>query len=267
MAHERLEGINRDEVIHEIRKRIKKARALIHLTSGSIRRKLIVKADRRLRDAARPLSAVRDAAALLQTLEDLADRAGDEVPAEVVAEIRATLEAHRDEVTRERDGEGGPFAHLAKAIRSTRRRLANWDDSSDRDLDYRRAYREARDVSRAATDDPSPARLHEFRKRVKALEFQLATVEADPAGRVARIQRLAGLLADELGQVHDLDVLREFVERADGSSPLLGPIDRRLVGLRHDALRRAGVVFLDKPRVFEKMIKGESRAESVPSEL
>jgi hypothetical protein len=101
---------------------------------------------------------------------------------------------------------------------------------------------------------------------VKILQNQLAIVEADPAGPVARLQRLSRLLADELGQIHDLDVLRAFLTAENESSPLLEPIDRRRLGLRHDVLRRAGVVFLDKPRVFGKMVKLERNAVQVPVE-
>jgi CHAD domain-containing protein len=225
------------------------------LTRGPIGRKAIEKVDRRLRDGAWFLSAIRDATAMLRTLDDLAERHDGLTTPEAFAEPRARIEAYRDETVRERLGEAESLADIYKCLRSAHRRVKKWNDSSERDLNFRRAYRQARDLWRDASDDPSPETLHEFRKRVKVLENQVAVVESDPAGPVARLQRLASLLADELGQIHDLDILREFLTNENETSPLLEPIDRRRSELRHDALRRAGVVFLDKPRVFGKLVK------------
>jgi CHAD domain-containing protein len=249
---------DRDSTIHEVRKRIKKARAMIRLARSSVGRKAIEKADRRLREAARPFSAVRDATVLVATLDDLADRSRDLAPLVDFTEARGELEAHRDRVAFERLDEGHAFARASKILRSTRRRLGKWDLTGD-DAEpigaYKLAYRRGREAFEAATADPSAESLHELRKRVKALAHQLKTVEADPAGPVARLRRLAGLLADELGEVHDLDILREFLADRDASSPIFGPLDRRKLSLRHSALQRAGVVFHDRPRAFAKMLE------------
>jgi CHAD domain-containing protein len=251
-------GPDRDPTIHEVRKRIKKARALIRLARGSVGRKAIAKVDRRLREASRPLSAVRDAAVLIATLDGLADRSRDLAPTVDFTEARRDLESHRDRVAVEQIDEGKALARGSKILRSTRRRLGKWDVTGAETGPigaYRRAYRHGREAFSDASADPSAGSFHELRKRVKALDYQLKIVEADPAGPVARLRRLAGLLADELGEIHDLDILREFLTNRDASSPIFGPLDRRKLGLRHSALQRAQVIFLDKPRAFAKMLE------------
>ncbi len=254
----------RDSTVHEVRKRIKKARALIRLARGSIGRGEARKAGHQLREAAHPLSAVRDAAVLLQTFDALANRADQHAQARSFAEVRVSLEVHRDQVVREQLDEANALGRVSKALRATRRRMADWDPGGGRPSPigaYRQAYRRGRDASKIALRDRSAVSLHELRKRVKALDYQLRTIDADPSGPLARLQRLAGLLADELGEVHDLDVLRAFVKDLDESSPILVPLDRRRLGLRRSALRRARVVFSDKPRAFARTL--EAAAKSV----
>jgi CHAD domain-containing protein len=253
---------DRDGAIHEVRKRIKKARALIQLARGAVGRKAIERANRQLRDAGRPLSAARDAAVLIQALDDLADRDDNLVPPGLIAEVREALVAHRREVVGEKIGEGDGLARVARAIRATRRLLADWKFEDGVEPSYKRSYRRGRDWLKSASDDPSPESLHEFRKRVKTFKDQLSTSGADPQGPVGRLQRLAGLLSEELGRVHDLDILREFIQAQEGFSSLLGPLDRRRLALRREALVRAKVVFLDKPRVFHELLTVTETAES-----
>lgn len=263
-------GEDPDSTIHEVRKRIKKVRALILLARGAVGRKPIAKADRRLREAARPLSAVRDASVLIKTLDSLADRSDDRPSTEAFDEARASLEAHRDRVASEHLDDGEALDRASKALRSTRQRLARWDvDGGDAEpiAAYKRAYRSGREALKVASDDPSAETLHELRKRVKALGYQLRTVDADPLGPVARLQRLTNLLADELGEAHDLDVLHEFLADLDESSPILGSLDRYRLGLRRSSLRRARVVFFDKPRAFARKLEAVTEAvEVAPSE-
>jgi CHAD domain-containing protein len=251
-------GPDRDSTIHGVRKRVKKVRALIRLARGAVPRKAIEKADRQLREAARPLSAVRDAFVLIQTLDSLSDGVSDPVLIERFALARASLEAHRDQVACKQLEESGGLASTSKALRSTRRRLVKWVIDGDHPGllgAYKRAYRRGREALGVVAADPSGEELHELRKRVKGLGYQLRTLEGDEAGPVARLRRLAELLADELGEVHDLDILHEFLAQSDESCPILEPLDRRRLDLRRSALQRAGVVFLDKPRAFARKLE------------
>jgi CHAD domain-containing protein len=252
----------RDAVVHEVRKRIKKARALAKLARGAVGRKAIRKTNGQLRDAGRPLSEARDASALISTLDSLAERSVGLHPTAAFAEARAALVARRDELARAVFEEGDSLKVVVKALRSARRRLAGWE-SSDVHLDPVRAlkgaYRAARDQFEAAATDPSPDSLHELRKRVKALGYQLKALGLDPSSPATRLQRLAGLLADELGQIHDLDVLRNFLEGREGSGPILITLERRRLDLRRGALLRAGVLFRAKPRAFARSLGRSSR--------
>jgi CHAD domain-containing protein len=250
----------RDELVHEVRKRVKKIRALLKLARGTVSLKEIRKVDRRLRDASRPLSVARDASALISTLDALADRSVGLVSIEALNRARALLVARQDEIVGEVLDDDRTFARTSKALRSVRRKVGEWGSSEDRSdtlSALKRTYKEARDFFEVAADHPSSDSLHDLRKHVKGLGYQLRALDAKSSGPASRIERLAGLLGDELGEIHDLDVLRPVLESQEGSEALLSILDRRRLDLRHGALQRAGVIFQQKPRAFLRSL-GES---------
>ncbi len=60
-----------DERIHQARKQLKRARANLRLLRDAIGKRAYARENAALRDAARPLSGVRDAMVLIQTLDRL----------------------------------------------------------------------------------------------------------------------------------------------------------------------------------------------------
>src|SRR5919108_3500582 len=64
---------SRDEVVHEARKSLKKIRAVLRLVRPAIGDKTYRQENTCFRDAARPLTEVRDARILIETLDKLAD--------------------------------------------------------------------------------------------------------------------------------------------------------------------------------------------------
>lgn len=267
-AIKRLDSISemdRDTTIHEIRKSIKKVRALIRMVRGQVGRKTIARANHELRGVARPLSEVRDASVLIKTLDDLATRSQDLGTTPDFTEIRSELVAYCDYLTRN-PLEPRKVSRLKKRLDSTLRRLDSWDLAEQENFKIKalkRSYRQGRDAFHEASDDPSAEPLHQLRKRVKTLGFQLRTIEANPSDPVDRLQKLTSLLGDELGEVHDLDILREFLANHDESSPIFGLLDRRRLTLQDSAMLHAGVVFQNRPRDFARIL----RTTSCPAEL
>src|SRR6266852_835892 len=70
-------GTPSDPRIHDIRKRLKHCRALLRLLRKSLGKDAYRRENARLRDAARPLMPVRDAAVLVQALDGLCPRPRD----------------------------------------------------------------------------------------------------------------------------------------------------------------------------------------------
>lgn len=257
----------RDEAIHEVRKRIKKARALIRLAEGAVGHKSIRKANRRLRDAAKPLSEIRDSSVLIVALDSLTDQSAGRAPCEEFAHARAALVSSQAKMVRSVLEEGDLLARVSRDLHAIRRRVSDWDANdfgTGLSPILKQSYKACRERFSIVETNPSSEALHELRKRVKILGYQLHFCEPHPTGPAARINQLAALLADELGEIHDFDVLRAFLETLEGSGPVLISLDRRRLDLRRVALQRARVVFRDKPRLFVRSLETSIRqVESV----
>src|SRR5262245_29518260 len=88
------QGSSRDEVVHETRKRMKKVRAVLRLVGPSIGTVTYKKANAGLRDAARPLTEVRDAKILIETTDKLANQFQGQVAGRTFSGVRKALESH-----------------------------------------------------------------------------------------------------------------------------------------------------------------------------
>jgi len=147
------------------------------------------------------------------------------------------------------------------ALEKARARSAEWvfarDGFDALSPGLHRIYRRGRKRMRAARQDPSPENLHEWRKRVKDLWHATQIVcEARPK-RLDRFAKRAHKLSDVLGDGHDLEVLRAYVEahpQAVAHEPsrkaLLAAIERRSDELRDKALKRGRKLCGQKPKRF-----------------
>ena len=170
-----------DEAVHEVRKRLKRLRALLRLARDGMDESTFERENARFRDAARPLSEVRDAAVLLTAFDDLIERLGDAGHPEAIAEARAALLARKDDASRHALDDGSALDDLASQLDRAREALGGrafagvrWSTLRD---GLRRIYRQGRRAFRAAGDTPTDENLHEWRKRVKDLGHALGVVE------------------------------------------------------------------------------------------
>jgi CHAD domain-containing protein len=208
-------GTDRDEAVHEARKDLKKLRSLLRLVRAEIGDEAYRTENRRLRDAGRRLSGVRDAQVVVEALDGLAGRE----EAGAYRGLREVLEARRSSVEQDRGAREDAVAALEQALR----RVADWPLERDGwealEPGLRRQYRRGRRAMRAALEDPTTEALHEWRKRAKDLWYHLRLLRgAFPAPLDAAAQE-AHLLSDHLGDDHDLAVL---LETARGLPEALG---------------------------------------------
>lgn len=246
-----------DEAIHATRKKLKSARAKLRLLRTAIARSVYARENAALRDAARPLSGVRDSRAMLDTVNALLARKGSNTRRLLLTALRGRLrETHR--AARARFETEKRAAASAVAIEREADRIEKWNvGKSDRyalSASIRRIYRSARKALAAAEADRSPESLHELRKRVKYLREALA-----PLDRAARVVKRADKVASELGEDHDLYVLQQSLAATEASlqarsdafaeelAKLRGELARR-------ALKRGGKLLRRSPRAFVKRL-------------
>src|SRR5215208_5141851 len=93
-ALEQLDSRRADDpggAIHEARKDVKKARALLRLVRADLKAGAYRRENRELRDAGRALSALRDADVLVETIDGLAERYAGRIPATAFDAVRERL--------------------------------------------------------------------------------------------------------------------------------------------------------------------------------
>jgi len=107
---------------------------------------------------------------------------------------------------------------------------------------FERAYRRGRRAHARARREGTPEALHEWRKEVKYLLYQLQLIE--PAWRASErlLARRLDRLADLLGEDHDLAVVRAMVTEP----AVIRLVDRRRAVLQRQAFAVGRVV--DEPR-------------------
>lgn len=249
-----------DERIHRAREQIKMARATLRLLRAGLTDKQYRTENRRLRDAARPLSAARDAAVLRKAFQHiLPRRRGARLPQDALATDRMLAE---EQVLAQRriSGDQG-IPHSRRLLRKARGHAARWhldkEDWSTIGPGLRRVYRNGRKEFLAVRHAPSDAGFHEWRKQVKYLCHQIQLLRPVWPGPLDSLAGQLHTLSDYLGDDHDLVVLRskltaKISSRSDKSTrwPRFTRLDRERSELQRKALERGIRIYEQPPGLF-----------------
>lgn len=200
--------------IHAARKDLKKLRAVARLLRGQLGEAGYRAENARYREAGRLLSASRDAEVKLATLEALRERFAAALPAGATEQWLALLVAERDRASVEaRGGSSTSVGTALELIEEGRDWIELWPLRSDSwklvGPGLRRAYRRGRKAMLGAAVQPGGESLHEWRKRVKDLSYQLRILRDATPDSLAGCVGWADELAEALGDHHDLALLRE----------------------------------------------------------
>jgi CYTH domain-containing protein/CHAD domain-containing protein len=248
------------EAIHGARKDLKKARAALRLVREDLGEKTFKRETRALRDAARTLSASRDAEVKLATLDALAAGDGD-VPPAATALWREALVADRDRIV---GGESGGTEEAVAAIEAVAARAPEWRLRAEGwkllapGLDT--AYRDGREAFAALGAEPGFEAVHEMRKRGKDLWYQLRLLRDAWQPVLEPTAEEIHDFTDMLGDHHDLAVLCvDLVGRAEVDAvhreTLRTLIEARQTSLLDEARAAGERVYAEKPKAFNRRIR------------
>ena len=258
---------SRDTAVHEARKSFKKLRALLRLMRPTISARTYQTQNTAFRDAARPLTEVRDAKVLIDTLDKLGQHFAKRIRGHPFASIRKELQAHQREVrTRVLDKEHA-FTMVETAVRDALGCLEAWTTVPKRwssvGRGVQRVYRQARRALTEASTEPTVENLHEWRKQVKYLRYQLTALQPLWPEMMEPLVEQADHLGELLGEDHDLAVLAQQLtaapERFDGEDArelLFALIAHRRNELQEEAMLLGQRLFQDSPTVFAGRLKG-----------
>src|SRR5262245_27611640 len=152
-----------DEGIHDARKRIKRARAALRLLRDNMGETAYRRENATFRDAARPLSEIRDAKILVDQLDKLA-RGDRELNGEKTDRLRSALVARRMRARRRMLSSRETLDPVLEALRSARKRLPmprgrrGWSTLGP---SLRRVYRRGRRAAAATGQRATDENLHE----------------------------------------------------------------------------------------------------------
>jgi CHAD domain-containing protein len=248
--------------IHAARKDLKKLRAAIRLLRRELGEELYRAENERYREAGRALAPSRDAEVKVETLEALRERCAGRLAPAVTDEWLAALRQERERALA--PGRAGDRIALALAtVEQGVPRVEAWPLETESwkllapGID--RAYRRGRREMRRAAADPSGTGMHEWRKRVKDLWYQLRILRDDRPEALAESLEQADRLADLLGAHHDLTVLRGDLLGRDVAVPhrpeLVAAIGERQAALAAQAFELGGRLYARKPKAFRRKLR------------
>ena len=246
-----------ETAVHQARKHLKRVRALIRLVEHCDPKHL--KPTRRaLSEAARSLSEVRDATALVECAGGLSSYLEGRNAGDMARPLKEAVERRRDLLALEapllsrltdpviaacrkaaRDLEGASFGHR--------------DEAADVLAEGRsRNHRKARATLEVCHHGGHPEAFHDLRKCAQATVFQATFLaEAWPFALAAEADE-AKALTDILGHEHDLEVLNILLHSEPHLFGAIADRDRlaelimeRRAALRHDAMTIAARLYAD----------------------
>lgn len=236
-----------DEAVHAARKATKRIRAALRLLRGSLGPGKYHRENQGVRDAARPLTAIRDTFTLQRTLRSMTG-------APPAAERGLKAEYQRERRAFNRKGLRAALAHLEAA----RRNLSDFSplvpEAASAAEGVGTTYRAGRKALAKAKSGDDRA-LHEWRKQAKYLLNELELLRAVFGLDAKRLRRHANRLAVTLGDDHDLGVLSEKLRRYRAAAPsLVKQIEKRRLSLRRCAAQQGAQLYRDPARRVQARI-------------
>jgi len=250
-----------DSSVHSARKLMKKARATLRLLRDALPDAVYRLENAALRDAARPLSATRNAKVLIEALDRLIDVYGDAARASAPQGLRRALVRERNAIKRGARMSRSGLEQSRRSLRASLERSAAWPVGrkgwSIVGQGLRRTYARGRRSFAESREEHAAESLHEWRKQVQYLWHQSELMVPLSPGRIGELADQLHKLSDYLGDDHDLVVLREKIVAhksvfADAArqAKLLAFVERRRTALQDKAFVLGARLYEETPSQF-----------------
>jgi CHAD domain-containing protein len=259
-----------DKALHECRKRLKNLRALIRMVrSGD---KAFVRAENaRYREISARLAGPREATALIETVDRLAEAFPDETVGGALDPVRDRLVARRGGIMHDGLAEAVDAAVAGCRTGLTQIEKLDLPNQPEGAADVladgvRRTMRRARKALRNARTRGEPDDFHELRKALKAHSKHLSLLKRLWPSPVKAERKAVEALGERLGELHDIFVLRALLGNKEqplgdrAETQLLGRLSKRSERqLRKACLADASKVVEDSPKRSAKKIARKVR--------
>lgn len=254
-----LRGAMTDADVHEARRSIKRARAVLKLLRPSLAANEVTRSKAALRDAGKVLAAARDARVIADRLDEMLRRAG------MTTSAISGLADELSGVAAASSAQASDTETTLAVLVLVRKRLArvslparNWAPLG---AGLRSIYKDGRQLMPGKADFVTVDGLHEWRKLVKSYWHALEAFEPMRPAQIRRTIDSARRLADTLGEDHDLALLADRLrssaagKRGEPVLELLDAIERRQRRLRRRAIKMGFILYAEAPAVMETRLR------------
>jgi CHAD domain-containing protein len=250
------------DTVHEVRKDIKKIRAVLRLAKYDLNDSAYRFENQFYRDLGHQLSDARDAEILIEAIDKLRDPKRHEPAAPMFEHARSTLIYQRDAINALLKAKN-TLPNIAEQLQFAGKRIRKWNVDRIRFSTFengiRQSYKRGRDAMQLAYRSPSFAHFHEWRKRTKDLHYQVRIVGPVWPEVMDTLHEQTGHLGDLLGDDHDLGLLDRLLKakpelfgNAEKLRPMFTLIETRRETLIEEAKALGRRIYADKPRTFAR---------------
>ena len=243
---------NLNEGIHEARKHFKRVRAVLRLSCGALPAEIYRSENQFFRDQGRILSPIRDSAVYVETMDMLRRRYGLQVTDASFWRLRQSLVEEHGSVLKSFAGDEWLLPSVIEALRDVRRRALDWKfraaGFSLFATGLRRTYGRGLKEKKVAYAQPTTENFHAWRKRVKYLWHQFQILRPLWPALMKVLAQDCDLLADRLGDEHDLAVMQEspLVQEMQGANRGNAEVFSSIVSRERSRLRRAATPLAER---------------------
>ena len=266
---------NRDRAVHEARVCFKKIRAVLRLVYGELGRDTFKLENREYRDLGRKLAKTRDTAVVAGTLEELVCDFNKELAHSDVKALRKRLRRSKADQHSYRKK---TLSDVAEGLASIRQRVETWPIKSDGfsalSTGLKRVYKRGRAGFELARVERTTENLHEWRKQVKYLWYQICVLNPMWPQPLDTLADELNKLADFLSEDHDLAMLsRTAIEQAQALGDpaevekLILLIDQRRILLQTKAALLGARIYAERPKAFVNRMQGNWAAWRPSSDI
>ncbi len=248
----------REQGIHEARKTVKKIRGILRLVQSHLGQAYQVE-NRRFRNIGRKLSALRDAASIIEAFDALLEKHKASLRPGAFSGIHQYLRRSKHETEQSLDVEK-TTAQAVSAFNTASKTVTGWPldahGFSALETGLHTGYQNGRKMFNRATNSDSAVVFHEFRKAVKTHWYHVRLLEGltkEMESRQERLKELETLLGDD----HNLAVLNEKLESHPETTAdreefklFVGLLSQEQTELRTKSLKLGAELYSDKPHAF-----------------
>ncbi len=253
---------DKDEVVHKVRKNMKKIRAILRLYRYSLGQEIYHDLNIHFRDIGRKLSDLRDSKVNCNTFISLMDqyhinpeeKPYSDLHRKLIDNYNESWKAHGDNL--ELFPEMG--SRLAEGINRTENIPVKQVEPEELFKGLKKVYKKGYRAKNKTLEKPENNRLHEWRKRGKYLWYHIRLLQSCWPEMLTRFAKIIHKLSDDLGKDHDLAVLNSALQSMITHPETKGEITKLILEsrslLQKKATERGVLIYAERPSGFTNRI-------------